>query len=144
MPASTYPEGRLPWRMRQASSGRRTSDRENVVIQAETDRMLQDGIIEPSDSTWASPVVIVHKKDGNARFCVDYRRLNAVTRKDRYPLPRIDLGGAAVFSTFDLASGYWQIAVDPGDRPKTAFVTRSGLYQFRLDYPMRQQHFSAS
>ena len=73
--------------------------------------MLRDGVIEESKSPWASPVVIAKKKDGTSRFCVDYRKLNEVTRKDAYPIPRIDdsldtLGGASWFSTVDLASGY--------------------------------------
>ena len=99
--------------------------------------MLEKGIIEPSSSPWSSPIVLVKKKDGSTRFCIDYRKLNHVTIKDSYPLPRIDdsldaLGNAKWFSTLDLASGYWQVAVDPKDAPKTAFVTTSGLYQFKV------------
>ena len=80
---------------------------------------------------------MVTKKDGSLRFCVDYHRLNAVTRKDAYPLPKIDetlstLGGAQWFCTMDLASGYWQIKMKDSDRPKTAFMTRRGLFQFRV------------
>ena len=93
------------------------------------------GVIQDSTSPWASPLVYVRKKDGSIRPCVDYRKLNDVTRKDAYPIPRIDetldcLSGAKLFSTLDLQSGYWQIMVKEEDRPKTAFVTRSGLYEY--------------
>ena len=99
--------------------------------------MLQDGVIEESNSPWASPVVLVRKKDNTLRYCIDYRRLNAVTRKDSYPLPRIDesldsLKNARYFSTLDLASGYWQIALSDDAKQKSAFCTTSGLYQFRV------------
>eukprot|EP00731_Ephydatia_muelleri_P029484 Em0021g7a len=98
--------------------------------------MLDNGVIEPSDSSWSSPVVLAKKKDGSLRFCVDYRKVNAVTRKDAYPLPRVDdtldtLGGSKFFTTLDLASGYWQVEVATEDRPKTAFVTPEGLFQFK-------------
>jgi len=94
-------------------------------------------VIQPSQSPWASPIVLVQKKDGSTRFCVDYRRLNKVTRKDSYPLPRVDdlldsLAGAQWFTTLDLASGYWQVEVDPEHREKTAFTTGQGLYEFRV------------
>ena len=99
--------------------------------------MLTGGQIEPSDSPWASPVVLVTKKDGSTRFCVDYRWLNAMTIKDAYPLPRIDdsirlLGNQQWFSTMDLASGYWQVAMSPEAKRKAAFVTNEGLFQFRV------------
>ena len=99
--------------------------------------MLQKNIIQPSSSPWASPVVLVGKKDGSLRFCVDYRKLNTITRKDAYPLPRVDdslvaLSGSRVFSTLDLLSGYWQVEIDEKDRPKTAFTTGDGLFEFRV------------
>ena len=101
------------------------------------DEMLSGGQIEPSDSPWSAPVVLVTKKDGGTRFCVDYRRLNLATVKDAYPLPRIDdtldmLAGKRWFSTLDLASGYWQVSLSPEARCKTAFATHSGLFQFRV------------
>ena len=97
--------------------------------------MLEVGQIEPSDRPWASPVVLVTKKDGSTHFCVDYRRVNAATVKDAYPLPRIDdslrlLGRQQWFSTMDLASDYWQVAMSPDTSRKAAFVTHEGLFQF--------------
>ena len=98
--------------------------------------MLDQEVIEPSGSPWASPIVLVQKKDGGVRFCVDYRRLNQVMKLDEFPLPRIDdtldlLTGSCYFSALDLALGYWQVAMDPNSKEKTAFTTFSGLYQFR-------------
>ncbi|XP_036000896.1 uncharacterized protein LOC118565187 [Fundulus heteroclitus] len=97
--------------------------------------MLEAGVIMPSVSEWASPVVLVRKKDGGVRWCVDYRSLNSLTIKDAYPLPQIEecldvVGGATMFSTLDLQSGYWQVAVDNNDREKTAFITKWGLYEY--------------
>lgn len=83
--------------------------------------MLEGGIVHESSSPWAAPIVLVQKKDGAWRFCVDYRKLNSVTKKDAFPLPRIEdsltsLTQAAWYSTLDLASGYWQVQVEEGDR----------------------------
>ena len=99
--------------------------------------MLESGVVERSTSPWASPIVLVKKKDGTVRFCVDYRKVNNITRKDAYPLPRIDttldtLSGSQWFSTLDLLSGYWQVEVEEADRDKTAFCTTEGLFQFRV------------
>ena len=113
---------------------------------AEADTLLKDmlkkGVIEPSSSPWTSPIVLVKKKDGSTHFCVDYRKLNEVTVKDSYPLPRIDdcldaLAGCRWFSTLDLCSGYWQVAMSEEDKPKTAFSTGNGLYQFTVMMPLR-------
>ncbi|GBN76508.1 Retrovirus-related Pol polyprotein from transposon 297 [Araneus ventricosus] len=99
--------------------------------------MVDNGIIEESSGPWASPIVLVKKKDGSTRFCVDYRKLNEITIKDSCPLPRIDdtldaLNGSQWFSTLDLKSGYWQVEMQPEDREKTAFTTGQGLWQFKV------------
>ena len=105
------------------------------AVEEEIEMMLAEGIIEPCCSEWASPIVVVKKKDNSIRLCVDYRRLNAGTEIDAYPMPRVDdildqLGQAQYISTLDLAKGYWQVPVAVEDRPKTAFITPRGLYQF--------------
>jgi Reverse transcriptase (RNA-dependent DNA polymerase) len=97
--------------------------------------MLKAEVIEPATSEWASPIVLVSKPDGSTRFCVDYRRLNSITVRDSYPLPRMDeciesLGDAKIFTTLDCNSGYWQIPVRPEDREKTTFTSHEGLYWF--------------
>ena len=106
-------------------------------VDSHIDDMLKRDVFEPSVSPWSAGVVLVKKKDGTTRFCVDYRKLNELTVKDAYPLPKIDvsldhLSGAQWFSTLDLCSGYWQVELEPEDKPKTAFVTKRGLYQFRV------------
>eukprot|EP00731_Ephydatia_muelleri_P015791 Em0009g215a len=118
-------------------SGRRLPFHQREEGKELLDGMLERQVIEPSQGSWSSPVVLVKKKDGSTRFCVDFRQLNAVTKKDAQPLPRIDetldvLGSARWFSCIDLTSGYWQVEVAPEDCEKTAFVTPYGLFQFRV------------
>lgn len=115
----------------------RVSQSQRADIEKHIDNMLEQDIISVSSSPWSSPVVLVKKKDGTSRFCVDYRKLNAVTRKDSYPLPRIDdaldsLAGSSYFTTLDLQSGYHQVAMDPTSKDKTAFITHAGLYEFNV------------
>ena len=103
--------------------------REDIESQVQT--LMAHGIVEPCSSSWAAPLVIVKKKDGSNRICVDYRALNNVTAKDGHPIPRIGdsldaLAGATVFSTLDMTSGYHQVEVAEEDRDKTAFVTGRG------------------
>jgi hypothetical protein len=107
----------------------------NKVVNNQVDEMLARGLIRPSDSPWSSPIVMAPKKDGDYRFCVDFRRLNAVTRKDAFPMPRVDeildkLGGARFFSTLDL--GYWQVPLREEDIPKTAFTVGPNHYEFTV------------
>ncbi|KAJ9546504.1 hypothetical protein OSB04_019047 [Centaurea solstitialis] len=102
---------------------------------AQLQELLDKGFIRPSTSPWGAPVLFVKKKDGTMRMCIDYRELNKVTVKNKYPLPRIDdlfdqLQGAKFFSKIDLRSGYHQLKVREGDIPKTAFRTRYGHYEF--------------
>ena len=104
--------------------------------EAEVRRMLQAEVIEPSTSEWASPVILVPKPDGSLRFCVDYRKLNAVTKRDSYPMPRMDecidsLGDATLFSTLDCNSGYWQLPIAKDDQDKTTFTCHSGSFKWR-------------
>ena len=103
-------------------------------VRKHLDQMLAADVVEPSSSPWSSPVVLVKKPDGSSRFCIDYRALNNVTKKDAYPLPRIDetldsLGGAKYFSTLDLQSGYWQVNVDSDSNRAATNV----LNQFRTN-----------
>lgn len=99
--------------------------------------LLDSGVVEESSSAWASPIVVVGKKDGSNRICVDYRKLNAQTKFDAYPMPRIDemldaIGQSQYLTTLDLAKGYWQVPMEPEDREKTAFTSPLGLLQFTV------------
>ena len=107
------------------------------TVRSELKEMMNSGIIEDSNSDWASPIVLVKKKDGSLRLCVDYRRLNAVTRADAYPMPRVDdlidqLGKARFISTLDLTKGYWQVPMSEESRSKTAFTAPFELFQFTV------------
>jgi hypothetical protein len=113
----------------------RMPPKELAELKTQLHELLDKGFIRPSSSPWGCPALFVKKKDGSLRLCVDYRPLNAVTIKNKYPLPRIDvlfdqLAGAKVFSKIDLRSGYHQIKIWPCDIPKTAFSTRYGLYEY--------------
>ena len=123
--------GTRPIRQHPYRTGMKSKEFEAEQIE----KMLRDNVIRPSKSEWASPVVLAPKNDGTLRFCVDYRKLNEVTKKDSYPIPRMDdcidtLGKAKVFSSLDANSGYWQIAVDEQDIEKTAFVCHQGLFEY--------------
>ncbi|CAM5076411.1 unnamed protein product [Natator depressus] len=115
----------------------RVSPQARTAIEREIRDMLQMGVIRPSESAWASPVVLVPKPDGEIRFCVDYRKLNAVTRPDNYPMPCTDellekLGRAQFISTLDLTKGYWQVPLDESAKERSAFTTHLGLYEFNV------------
>jgi hypothetical protein len=106
-----------------------------VELKKHIEELLEKGFIRPSSSPWGAPVLFVSKKDGSRRICVDYRSLNEVTIKNKYPLPRIEdlfdqMKGAKIFSKIDLRSGYHQLKIRAEDVPKTAFTTRYGLYEF--------------
>ena len=109
----------------------RVSGPELVELKKQIDELLERGYIRPSTSPWVAPVLFVEKKDGTRRMCIDYRALNEVTIKNKYPLPRIEdlfgqLRGASMFSKIDLRSGYHQLRIRPSDIPKTAFITKYG------------------
>ncbi|WVZ52529.1 hypothetical protein U9M48_003577 [Paspalum notatum var. saurae] len=115
----------------------RISGVELLEVNKQIDELLEKGFIRKSTSPWASPALLTEKKDGTLRMCVDYRGLNAVTVKNKYPPPRIEdlfdqLKGACVFSKIDLRSGYHQLRIGPSDIPKTAFISRYGLYEYTV------------
>ncbi|KAM2096764.1 hypothetical protein ACFX1R_020368 [Malus domestica] len=106
-------------------------------LKVQLQELVDKGFIQPSSSPWGAPFLFVTKKNGILRLCIDYRQLNRVTIKNRYPLPRIDdlfdqLRGACVFSKIDLRLGYYQLKIKNEDVPKTAFRTRYGHYEFLL------------
>jgi hypothetical protein len=122
----TAPISKAPYRMAPA---------ELKELKGQLEELLDKGFIRPSASPWGAPVLFVKKKDGSMRLCIDYRELNRVTIKNKYPLPRIDdlfdqLQGAQVFSKIDLRLGYHQLKIKSEDIPKTAFRTRYGHYEF--------------
>ena len=115
----------------------RYSPHQRDVIKEEIEKMLENGVIEPSRSPWTSPIVLVTKPDSSIRFCVNYKKLNLLTVKDRFPLPRIDdcldfLSGKKYFTTLDCFSGYWQCKLDDRSKPLTTFVSPFGTYQFNV------------
>jgi predicted aspartyl protease len=114
----------------------RNSRYEDTELKPELERLLKEGFIEESISSYAAPVIMVPKPDGKLRICIDYRALNNITVKEVYPMPRIEdtkdqLYGAKIFSTLDLKAGYWQVPMAEEDKQKTAFITKYGLYQWR-------------
>jgi hypothetical protein len=141
-------EGSLPFKDR----NRQTVFVDDQITHKHLKEMSLRGVIRPSSSPWASAVQLVDKKDGKVRFCVDYRKLNALTIKDSYPLPRIDdilnkMGGARFYTTMDLSTAFWSIPIREEDRAKTAFTTKFGLWEWcsmpfgLTNAPATQQRF---
>jgi hypothetical protein len=124
----TAPISKRPYRM---------SSDQLQELKAQIKELMGKGFIRAGSSPWGAPVIFVDKKDGTQRMCVDYRSLNVVTIKNKYPLPRIEdlfdlMRGAKVFSKINLRSGYHQTKIRPSDIPKTAFTTRYGLYEYTV------------
>ena len=123
---------------------------EMCAIKQELERMLKLNVIQPSTSAWGAPCILVRKplekgKPQPPPFVVDYRALNQVTKGDGYPIPSVSnildtLGGGKIFAKLDLASGYWQVPVNPQHIPKTAFVTPLGLFDFLRSHMASKQH----
>ena len=115
----------------------RTGPKEREAQNTQIKDMLESGVIRPFKSPWASPIIMVKKKDNTLRFCIDYRKLNKITKKDVYPLPRIDdslnaLGGRIIYTTLDCSSGYHQIRMNESDKEKTAYISSERLYEFNV------------
>jgi hypothetical protein len=113
------------------------SPKEDAELQCQLEKALPNGWIRPSSSQYGSPVLFVPKKNGGLRMCIDYRTVNCITKKDRYPLPHTEelvhpLGGSSYFPKMDLASGYHQIRICSGDQRKSAFSTKCGLYEWTV------------
>jgi len=124
-------QGKGPIRLRPYRTGKKQKEE----LERQIKEMMATNVIQHSTSPWAAPVILVEKKNGELRFCIDYRKLNSLTKKDSYPLPRIDstldrLYGKKFFTTLDLASGYWQIELDDPSKEKTAFIVENNLYEF--------------
>jgi hypothetical protein len=114
---------RIPYKMKQ-------------VTNQKIEELLNANLIEVSNSPWSSPTILVPKRDGSWRFCIDFRRLNKATVKDAYPMPRVDdsidaLADCKFFTSLDLNSGFWQIPLDQRAKEKTAFVVQNGMFQFK-------------
>jgi hypothetical protein len=112
-----------------------TDVKDLIELKKQIEELLEKGFIRPSLAPWGAPVLFVNEKDGSRRMCVDYRSLNEVTIKNKYPLPRIEdlfdqMRGAKVFSKIYLRSGYHQLKIRTEEIPKTTFTTRYGLYEF--------------
>ena len=124
----TAPISQRPYRM---------NPEELVELKKQLADMLSKGLVRPSASPWGSPIIFVDKRDGTTRLCVDYRKLNDVTIKNKYPLPKIEdlfdqMNGARVFSKIDLRTGYHQLKIREKDIPKTVFTTRYGLFEYTV------------
>ena len=118
-------------------SARRMASLHIAIVRKELDKMMESGIITPSSSAWSFPIVIVSKKEGNPRFCVDYRMLNQTMKAERWPLPKIeeildDLEGSAYFTSLDFFSSYWQTRIAQQCKKMTTFVCRYGTYKFEV------------
>ena len=108
---------------------------EDEIIKSHVEKMLANGVIRPSKSPWAAPVMLTDKKNGKIRFCVDYRRLNEKTVKWEYPIPRMDdilstIAGASFYSVMDLTSAFWSIPIREQDKKYTAFTCKQGLFKW--------------